>query len=268
MAFAPSTYSGLNESEYFQSQGGAVAEIERANQRAQENEFLPAVLQGRALARLAADRGLPFPLPVEWHKQGVRETAGVQAGTIRKMDVGTQYLLLKKALGLSDKTQAEVRRVLADYPKRWTAPKEAKDAFHQALGIESLVDLRSRVTDTAETASDVTSLAKLALNTFAPGVGALVLDRIAKAVKDGTKLTLELIDANKATSEVGYAKARNVHEASVNALRKRKEEEAAARKKQKEEEQKRATWWAYGTGAAVGLALVVWFIRGSRGGKS
>ena len=267
MPFAPSHYSGLNDPEYFQSQGGAAAEIERANQRAQENEFLPVVLQGRALARLAADRGLPFPLPVEWHKQGVRETVGIQAGTLRKMDVGTQYLLLKKALGLSDKTQAEVRRALADYPKRWAASKEAKDAFHQSLGIESLVDLRSRVTDTAETAASVTSLAKLALNTFAPGVGALVLDRIAKAVKDGAKLSLELIDANKATAETNYAKARKVHESAVNAIRKRKEDEAAERKRQKEEEQKQATWWAYGTGAVLGLALVVWVVRRSPRGK-
>ena len=57
------------------------------------------------------------------------------------------------------------------------------------------------------------------------------------------------------------------HEAAVKAIRKRKEDEAAKRKRQKEEEQKQATWWAYGTGAAIGLALVVWVARRSPRGK-
>jgi hypothetical protein len=271
MSFVPSHYSGMNDSEYFQSQGGAVAETERAYQSQGEQEFRTPVLMARALARFASDRSLPFPLPVEWHKRVSYDARDIWGKPqARSLSVGEQYLMLKAALGLKDKTQAEVRKTLLDYTKKWPSPKHASEAYNQALGIEGLVDLREKITDAKETKDSIMRYAKLLLTAFAPGVGVLVLDRISKVLDKGAKLTLGVVDDNKAKAEVEYAKARTAHEADVTAMRQREAERKrkADEEKKKEEERKKqaeaqARRWLYGLGAAVGLTLL-WALRGGK----
>lgn len=266
MSFVPSHYSGTNESEYFQSQGGAVAETERAYQSQGEQEFRPPVLMARALARFASDRGLPFPLPVEWHKRVSYDARDIWGKPqARSLSVGEQYLMLKAALGMKDKTQAEVRKALLDYTKKWPAPQRATEAYNQALGIEGLVDLREKITDAKETKDSLARYAKLLLTTFAPGVGVVVLDRISKVLDKGTKLTLGVVDDNKAKAEGEYAKARTAHEAEITALRQR-EAARKAEQERKKQEAERSTWTMYGIGTAVGLLGIglLWAFRGRK----
>ena len=272
MAFAPSHYSGMNDSEYFQSQGGAVAEVERANQTQGDTEFKRPVVMARALARFASDRGLPFPLPVEWHKRVTYDAKDIWGNPqARTLSVGEQYLWLKAALGMQKKTQDEVIKALRGYTTKWPAPKQAADAYHQALGIEALVDIRERITDTKETKDTLARYAKLLLTTFAPGVGVVVLDRISKVLDKGIKLTLGVVDDNKSKAEVEYAKARSAHETAIANLRKQEEDRKRADQKKKEdqkreqEKKKQAEaeaqrWYLYGFGAVVGITLW-WALR-------
>jgi ElaB/YqjD/DUF883 family membrane-anchored ribosome-binding protein len=229
-------------------------------QQGQDAEFRPAVLAARALARFAADRSLSFPLPMEWHKRTVTDPI---TGKASRRTLGEQYLFMKGALKMGDKTSGDVRKVLLAWPNRWPAPREAMDAYHQALGIEGLLDLREKVTDAASTTKQATDLAKGILGVFAPGVGVVVLDKIAGAVQKGARITLDLIDDNKSKAEAEYAKARSRHEAAVVALQRKADEERrrAQESQQQKEERKaqeaKADWLAYGIGAAVGLGVVL-----------
>jgi hypothetical protein len=234
-------------------------------QQGQDAEFRPAVLAARALARFASDRGLPFPLPVEWHKRTVTDPI---TGKSRRRSLGDQYLFLKGALKMGDKTSGEVRSTLLRWSSKFPAPKEATAAYAQALGIEGLADIRDSIVDAASTSAKVTDIAKGVLSVFAPGVGVVVLDKINGAIQKGAKITLDVVEDNKAKAESEYAKARTRHEAAVVALQKKAEEEKRRReeeRRRKEEEKKKqqgSGWLAYGLGAMIGLSLVM---LGSRG---
>jgi ElaB/YqjD/DUF883 family membrane-anchored ribosome-binding protein len=229
-------------------------------QQGQDAEFRPAVLAARALARFASDRGLPFPLPVEWHKRTVTDPI---TGKSRKRSLGDQYLFLKGALKMGDKTSGEVRSTLLRWSSKFPAPKEATAAYAQALGIEGLADIRDSIVDAASTSAKVTDIAKGVLSVFAPGVGVVVLDKINGAIQKGAKITLDVVEDNKSKAEAEYAKARSRHEAAVVALQRKADEERrrAQESQQQKEERKaqeaKADWLAYGIGATVGLGVVL-----------
>jgi hypothetical protein len=95
------------------------------------------------------------------------------------------------------------------------------------------------------------------------------------ALKKVEGSVLDKLNGMTKTAQTAYTESLTKYRSDMLALRKKTEdkrrlEEQKRRdriKKQKEEEQKQATWWAYGTGAVLGLALVVWVVRRSPRGK-
>jgi len=263
MRFSSSTYGGMNDSEHFQSSRPGLEDMV-------EGRFDPLEAYtdlGESVISLYAETakeiGVSFPFPDSSGDLNAR--AERLRALVRKAGVPLRETRAEKKM--EEVYEALKTKVLPDRAKAWDAQDLlASNAILRRLRKEreGLVQMKKINAVILQVYGQLVGF----IAKKAPPPFSTVLTKYEEWFSDlATKTIEEQLAA--VTAEIPKAEKRHKQILAARVERRVAARDAERkRKKQKEETSEQATWWAYGTGAVVGLALVVWFTRRSRRGTT